>query len=532
MSILHKKYGSVIIYFSFFAVFLSAFSSCDDLETTIEKSRNSVTIYSSTVFWDGYKIGYADESPSFAEKTSFKDLLKSKGEWRDVTVMISPARTESYIDSNGKRQTRQIPAVYESTSLSVVDISDLGRQKRYSIVTMSIPRESARVYLFDYGTRQLSSASGSWKSVVQSLAGKTLEPDYPLYEKNTPPGMDFRTDFKLRKQITLQNDTVEMKGMIHLTAGAQYFFFKAFRDSSVEKKSDSYLDIDVKPFRMLYFDGETCFPLLFFRWDFKYANYKGGKAITGKDAREELGKKSYLLDVAGGFYGIESKVMIQKWYLGQAKYYVSTKRGTWTKDHLEEVIPFTFEKRQIDILYHPIWRDIPRLGGQARSDKAFDWYFGYRYMAFDRPAIIYKTKHIAAEEGVAADTQILGESLPQNIRIHNHLVGIGLNNFQRASRPGLNILYSLDFYVGGFKTNVYLNESYNTLPSRGSLSGPVLASFGSLGLQYNISGKIMDAAIKASWGFDGYALFMPDQYSTDYDSVLFNNLSLSAECFF
>jgi hypothetical protein len=526
-----KKCFSVFV----FSLFIAALFSCDDLESTIEKSRNSVTLYSNTLFWDGYKIGYADERYMGADLNAFKQRLKKSGDWKEVTIMVSPARTESYIDSNGKHQTRYISAVYESTSLSIANIFDLNKQLRYTIGTMSVPEEGARLFILDQQSNQMAAVNSpvnSWMSVLNQVAGKTIQPDYELYERKTPPGKDFRTDFTLREQITLQNDTVETKGTVHITAGLQYFFFKAGRNDSVEKKSDSYLDINVKPFRMFYFDGETCFPLLFFRWDFKYANYKGGKAITGKDAREELGKKSYLLDVAGGFYGVESKVMIQKWYLGQAKYYVSSKRGTWTKDHLEEVIPFTLEKRQIDILYHPIWRDIPRLGGQARSDKALDWYFGYRYMSFDRPSIVYKTKHIAAEEGVPEDTQILGESLPQNIRIHNHLLGIGLNNFQRAARPGLNILYNIDFYAGRFNTKVYLNESYNTLPCRGELSGPVFASFGSLGLQYNIAGKIMDVAVKGSWGFDGYVLMMPDKYSTDYDSILFHNFSLSVECFF
>jgi hypothetical protein len=212
--------------------------------------------------------------------------------------------------------------------------------------------------------------------------------------------------------------------------------------------SHSKIRSEVKPIVLGVFEGgfASFNSFVNFRYETNFG-YATGDVKTGNSAREDFNldkNASYLLKVAGGTNGVEVNYLIEHFQYGTYDYYTSSdeedpKRDIKTREHFET------KRRQIEVLYHFTWKDIPRLGGTEKRTRINDTYFGYRYTTYKVPKIYYEYE--TYKEAVNYN-EIVYESSNQFVETRAHIIGGGVNNFTVASSRPFSFLYTLELFGG------------------------------------------------------------------------------------
>ncbi|MGL4368686.1 MAG: hypothetical protein ACRCUT_03300, partial [Spirochaetota bacterium] len=430
----------------------AAFISCRDLESVIDESRKKPSSYGKDLYWQGYHVGSTFKT-SFDERFKLNSVLVRDGLWIEKSVVI-PGYDRAYFDSQGNKKTEWVPEKTVHTYMDATRVKNIGGQDILYIVTMEVPvdPESRTMYYFVYDIKaaKMRPAGISGASTVTTEMEKLLPPDLAPYRKAQGEGLDPFTDFEDRKKITLELGSDKHQSVFYVAAGTDLYVYKGISDTAIVDKADTRLNQHVDPLLIGWVSGDISWRNVFLKGDFRYALMDTGSMKSGREAAEALGgaKGGYLYDLAAGFHGIETKVTVQKWNFGRSDYYTSSVQGSRDRNVFVSSDDFVLEKRQVDLLYHFAWKDIPRLGGAARNQKMNDYYLGYRFMSYDRPGIAYRYETVKNEYTGDDEMVVRGESPPQILRVSGHCLGFGLNNFLKSSAPGLHLLYSAYLYAG------------------------------------------------------------------------------------
>jgi hypothetical protein len=517
-------------YLSFIAaLFLTVTAvSCEDFESAISRSETSPVIFENTLYWNGYKVGKVRDLDS-------EERLKARRILTEKSFYSEPIR-ETFLNK---------------TKLSGLALVNLQKRDVVWIVEMSYrdtdnsPRES-KVFLVNIASEDvtdITSHAGSlsfdddnndFTTPLKPVIESGMKPDMSMFADAAASGIDYRNDFETRKTIMIGGDTVKNKRnvLINFNVGYEIYSVYPLRDSDFKGKADTTLRLSIKPIKVVHAHADAAFPLLFFETDFKYDFFSGGKTYTGKDASADKSIKSYLFDLSGGFYGVQSRLTLEQWDFGRADYYTSGGLGTRTRDVYQYTIPFTLKKRQLDLTYHFGWRNFQKLGGEAREGKMWDWFVGYRYISFNKPAIVFTSEDVKDQDGKVVGTNLTGETLPQEIKMNSNLVGIGIDNLSQPMKAGFSYLAAGDFYAGNTHTKFFAVESRTKMPQRVDMNAGCLASGASLGARYNFINGICDVSLSAGYRADLYMILLDKDYSTEYDSYIFQTFSVSATASF
>lgn len=534
---------------------LAALSCFYSLEEVINNSRHRVTVYGNDMYWQGLLVGRREEltgSRSFEARR----ILEASGAWPFGFARC--ARTVSQYNSRTKQMESRTEyyARYSEISSAYTSFDLQGRHKT-TVIDVSVPTQDCgtihRVFVHNGETRTVSEfptrgGSGFGEEGWGRLMAGQMR-SYPP-KRGYAPGEDPLSpvggeEFEMRKRISLKEGTDESTRFIHVQAGMNAFYYHRILERT-PAGAHSDLRVNVKPIYLTYAAFDIALPFMFFKGRYQTDFGRiGGSVETGGEARDDFGingRASYMLDLAAGLAGVELKFSAENYKFGRGRYYTSTNPAIPTRDVRNDIL-FEMKTRQADVIYHPLWRDIPRLGGTARRTRLADIYFGYRYLKYTSPRMYYTE---IDEEGHPDEGLVIGESTPQMIAIQGHCLGAGLNNYLTAERKGMNLVYSAELYAGYGWTRIdmydyYYNPSYIS-PQEAAAgdndkrSMGLLSPGGSLGLMYNFSTGAVKTSVKLEYFFHAYLLMTSrtGEYAQYFNSHLdyFHSVALSFDALF
>src|SRR6056297_596581 len=349
----------------------------------------------------------------------------------------------------------------------------------------------------------------------------TKSPSYtPSTNTNTASNYSSRTYTKSDKDEEYEKCRLLL---FDLKAGYEWYFMNV--ETEPHYNSYSEIKIDVKPIELAYVELNASIPFIFFRTLFKYKIHERGGFV--KENRENEVKEltddkrlQYLMNYAAGIMGFELSYTKEHFNYGEMEYYTGVEGNEEARTDYMGSTYFQVEKNQIDVRYHVTWWGISRLGGIKEDEISWDFYFGYRYLDYQLPGIVY----------TFSDTSIgpCGESYPQLIDYKIHMGGIGINNNLKEIKPGLNFFIGLEVYAGAGATYVDLNSyrynvdqypaDYDPADDAGSkLFVSMWELGGNLGLLLNLTNSVLITSIKAEYNFGLYGKYLGNDWLKDKD---------------
>ncbi|MBN2434559.1 MAG: hypothetical protein JXK07_04750 [Spirochaetes bacterium] len=446
--------------FLLFLITVSCDGATEDLETVLNSSRTNVHAHGNDIYWKGKKVGKFKDV--YGQEDDYEHLLKERGKW---------------ILKSGRIYTKD--NIYDdfSTTIGFVkDIRDNNGNKCYVYFSMIVPVSPisseivTHYFVYNPGTGELEEVSKIQNSSNYSPVNFSSDVD-KLF-------VDYEPYFSSNEQ---NQQTINQQSVSGTNSQWRYLFVESrfnYRSWKMTQENPdnahSKISTSVEPLMLLQIVGGVAAFDSFFKFDYETDfGYGGGSVETGKEAQEQFGldeNTSYLLKLAAGTKGVEVNYLIEEFQYGNYDYRFSSDDQDPQRDLLQQRA-FQTSRRQIEVLYHPGWRDIPRLGGTAGKTKIIDTYFGYRYMTFKVPKIFYTYVDDKDDDDYNIVT---GESTPQFVETRAHVIGMGANNHMSSTSPGFNLLYGIELF-GGYaqcrmKKYDYYHENYLTADEKASIT--------------------------------------------------------------
>lgn len=360
---------------------------------------------------------------------------------------------------------------------------------------------------------------------------------------------DAETEFEKNRAYSLQQGTEEKQHLLHIESGVTSYYYTSIMNT-VPHGAASEVTYSTTPVELGYLKLDGSLPLCFFKSEFQSnLGLQKGTVDTNdqaKDAFRMNRNADYLLQAAAGFMGIETQFSVSRYDTGEISYMISNQSYAAAPQNRDIKSSGGFSsvnKTQFDARYHFLWRDIPRLGGESRTTKAWDGYIGYRYLNYNSPSIVY----LQSDDPTTGESVMAGESLPQNISIQTHLLGIGVNNYLRAVNPGFNWIVGAECYVGIGRAKADLNNyEYNSAilgsayTSDTDANKPLrtvsFAPCGSIGFLYNFTTSVVKTSIKLEYKIDAYinkiSKYQGYKVSFGHNADCFQSLNASLDLLF
>lgn len=508
-------------------LFSNLLISCYDLESTIKESRIKPSLYGNDLLWQGYKVGRIQRFNSEMDNY-YAQLLIKNSLWVETTVTI-PGYFRTYYDSKGRLKRQWVPGYTVSTYINNgMAAYNLDNIFILAIFAMEVPYKAnhshyTTTHWFKYYPEKEKITALSGESYILN----SIKPDMDKFPPKDPFIQNTETapsltdeEFGRRKAFTLKNESEEFSRIVNMSTGIEMHLFNQLPGENIYNKHTS-LDISVKPIYMYYIEFDIAWRFFFIKGNFTSdMGLRRGAAKSGDQAIEDfkINKTfSYLMYIAASLFGAELKFTAEKYDLGTAKYYTSSNLADPSRDIQGGKGYFSLNKKQLDLIYHPLWRDIPRLGGTSRKTKLLDFYFGYRYLDYSFPRIAYSTVEI--EENSDDDstrTVSIGESKPQFVKLTGHMIGLGVNNYLKTVDPGFNFLFGAELYVGYGWMKLNLNDYWHSAENFNAGYDPQsdrhkrMSTFffvpgATIGVLYNITTGVFKSNVKLDYSASLYA---------------------------
>jgi hypothetical protein len=502
------------------------FVSCgttEDLEKVVNNSRYNVSAHGDDLYWKGKKVGTWRKV--YGKNQFYENLLIQKNLW-----ILKTGRKYWAPDKSFSQFSTKISMIY--------DIYTPDGKHRYTCFNMVVPvslfsaATVSHYFVYDVQDGKITKVSKSAGNIFSGSEFITSEAE-KIFASSGP-----YIPFEEQKLKTLQNESV-------YRVSRSYFAYLEsrfnYRDWNMKQESPkgarSKIKSDVQPIGLLQVRGGFAIFKSFFTFDYESdMGYNGGSVDTGKSARDQFSlneNASYLLKLAAGTKGIEVNFLIENFQFGNYEYTYSSDVENPEHDLFQERA-FETKRRHIEILYHPAWRDIARLGGTERKSKIIDTYFGYRYMTFKSPKIFYSYISYKEDDDYG---EVTAESTPQFVETKAHALGTGFNNHMVSMNKGFHLLYGFEFFAGYAQCEMIKNDYYEdgiiTIDQNGTLTKltyPFVDVGVSLGFSMNNDfGNVHTSLFvnyKVNAYFEFYKMIEPDNKYTPETDQLSNTTNI------